>query len=560
MTFFFFFDRLFLSFAGGMKLGEIVTFGVTLITAVVAAQDVRPGTYEIGSCGEKLSFEHDTNTCVLRIYGTGEMYHYSSSPSPWYGYKDLVKTIIIEDGATSIGYDAFRELNNLLSVSIPSSVTFIGDSAFKRCHSLPNISIPQGVTYIGNYCFYECRNLTSISIPEGVTTIGSNAFSRCSSLSSVSIPSSVTTIKSYAFDECNNLTTIEVNSSNPLYESINNALVDKQNHVLIRCSEGLNGNYTIPSDIISIGYYAFSGCRNLTSIILPDNLREILDNAFDGCENLISLSIPSTVTTIGSVAFSNCTKLKSITYRGSSDPYYSTISAFSGCESLRLICVSDSYESTTFCGKNISCKSSDCEGIIKQDNECYEVESDGNECTVKERNSTIEWEQRSYGCIRYECTNSSGRIISNKCLQNGKELCVNDVCVNETTFENNGWMVELSFSASDSITATSSIIASELSELIGIDAEKISIGVEYDNQGRIIRIEIHVSDEKTANTISSSLKDKTTCQGCICRCTQVSVREITKILSTDIASNSHYNHAVIMTASFFTLSLLFTSL
>ena len=52
------------------------------------------------------------------------------------------------------------------------------------CESVTNIVIPDGVTSIGADAFYEC-SLTSITIPDGVTNIGSSAFNFCTSLTSV---------------------------------------------------------------------------------------------------------------------------------------------------------------------------------------------------------------------------------------------------------------------------------------------------------------------------------------------------------------------------------------
>lgn len=53
-------------------------------------------------------------------------------------------------------------------------------------------------------------------------------------------------------------------------------------------------------------------CSNLTQLILPDSLTEIIDGAFWGCENLESVVIPNGVTEIGLRAFGACTKLHEV--------------------------------------------------------------------------------------------------------------------------------------------------------------------------------------------------------------------------------------------------------
>lgn len=61
-------------------------------------------------------------------------------------------------------------------------VTEIGVGAFKDCDNLESISIPGSVAYIGNYAFMNCVNLKNISIPESITYIGDSAFENCFNL------------------------------------------------------------------------------------------------------------------------------------------------------------------------------------------------------------------------------------------------------------------------------------------------------------------------------------------------------------------------------------------
>ena len=56
---------------------------------------------------------------------------------------------------------------------------------FSRARALKTILLPNGVTSIGGDAFSGCTGLTSINIPGSVTTIGANAFSGCYRLSSV---------------------------------------------------------------------------------------------------------------------------------------------------------------------------------------------------------------------------------------------------------------------------------------------------------------------------------------------------------------------------------------
>lgn len=69
----------------------------------------------------------------------------------------------------------------------------------------------------------------------------------------------------------------------------------------------------LPSTLTSIGYCAFSDCRNLKRLVIPDGVTEISYGAFSGCENLEYVSVPSTVRSLlTDDKFSHCTSLRKI--------------------------------------------------------------------------------------------------------------------------------------------------------------------------------------------------------------------------------------------------------
>ena len=68
--------------------------------------------------------------------------------------------------------------------------------------------------------------------------------------------------------------------------------------------------------VTSIGAYAFSGCEDLISVIIPDGVTSIVHYAFYDCRSLEHIIIPESVTLIDGYAFCNCKSLQSITIPG----------------------------------------------------------------------------------------------------------------------------------------------------------------------------------------------------------------------------------------------------
>ena len=64
---------------------------------------------------------------------------------------DQITSIVIDEGVTSIGDGAFRNLVNLVTLEIPGSVTYIGSSIIYGCQGLVRLSFGEGSTPIANY-------------------------------------------------------------------------------------------------------------------------------------------------------------------------------------------------------------------------------------------------------------------------------------------------------------------------------------------------------------------------------------------------------------------------
>lgn len=224
------------------------------------------GTLVISGTGEFGGFKPSNLDLYYIPYANyeyvGTIYD-ENTDEPYDDYADItVKSVIINDGITSIGNYAFCDFAELESVSIPDSVKKIGECAFSECERITEIIVPDGVTSIGDAAFSNCKRLMSVRLPKRLNKINSATFFNCSSLFAPSIPDSVTSIGDGAFYNCTSL-----------------------------------GHVTIPGNVRKIGRLAFYG------------------NYF------ITVTIPVSVTSIQEEAFLDCRYLENVYYMGTSQQW-----------------------------------------------------------------------------------------------------------------------------------------------------------------------------------------------------------------------------------------------
>ncbi|MBQ2879273.1 MAG: leucine-rich repeat domain-containing protein, partial [Anaerotignum sp.] len=187
--------------------------------------------YASGTCGDNVTWKINIDG-VMTISGTGAMAdYYSSDSEPWNDAEDMIKSIIVENGVTTIGAGAFYYYEELESVTLPASVKMIGTQAFRGCYNLKSVTMSEGLESIGQYAFISCNDLKSIDLPKSLREIGTGAFKYCYALERIAIPDGVTEIRPEVFQFCRELKEV-----------------------------------ALPKSIQSIDRYAFYGCDALTDV------------------------------------------------------------------------------------------------------------------------------------------------------------------------------------------------------------------------------------------------------------------------------------------------------
>ena len=282
-----------------------------------------------GQCGSNLSWVlYEDGT--LTINGTGKMPEWSvNSSSEWSSFKDDIVKIIIENGVTSIGSWAFKDLSNLVSVEISDSVTSIGSFSFYKCTGLTDVIMGNGIKVIGNNAFDCCNSLESITIPDSVAKIGCFAFNYCLSLKNIILSDSVAFICNCVFENTGYYKDENNWENGVLY--IGKCLVATKSTIegICEIKEGTvtiaNSAYnnrsnligiSIPDSVIRIGCDAFSACSGLRNITIPKNVNSIGEYAFNACTGLTGLTLESSSVSIGNDAFYRCNNINDIYYYG----------------------------------------------------------------------------------------------------------------------------------------------------------------------------------------------------------------------------------------------------
>ncbi len=210
----------------------------------------------------------NTQETVLNIPETFKGLPVKAIENYAFSYCDQIVEVVIPDSVETIGSSAFAYCSSLTYVKqLPVNLKVINDSVFLKCQSLQSIELPSGLEIIGSFAFFGCVALQSVNIPESVKKIDTHAFFECYELKLGKLPESMEFIGSEAFR--GTLSNYDLAFPKGITE------IEPQSFY----NTGIS-SLTVPDGVERIGIYAFSACGNLTSVSLPNTLKEIADAAF----------------------------------------------------------------------------------------------------------------------------------------------------------------------------------------------------------------------------------------------------------------------------------------
>ncbi|MBO7589613.1 MAG: leucine-rich repeat domain-containing protein [Bacteroidaceae bacterium] len=298
-----------------------------------------------------ITWRFDTITNALTLSGDGTIKDYKAGEAPWMvHYGNDIFSIVINEGITGVGANAFNGCKNLESVSFPMGLKSIGDYAFAYCEKVNGILWVDSIERIGDYAFYYCRGLDSFTIPQNLSdsdmgrevlaysrikelsipdswrTIPNRCFYGCGDLQEIRLPESLERIEDAAFSGCYNLSSVTIPESVSFIGSYVFAYSGLTPFVLPPGIESISDgmfygciftSIDIPEHVSHIGSSAFANCDRLTSVVIPSNVKTIGHNAFSECDSLKTIVISEGVQKVGGYAFSGCRNVSDVTISGS---------------------------------------------------------------------------------------------------------------------------------------------------------------------------------------------------------------------------------------------------
>ena len=143
---------------------RLFTLFFCAVLAVVPLTIPARGEAVTGTCGEEIEWKYEDGT--LTVSGTGEMENFEDL-APWDEYRDSITKVVIEDGLTNVGDNAFRNYDAIREVELGTTLVTLGKGSFLGCDNLERIHLPKSFRVFDEECLRDCVRLTAIHCEGG---------------------------------------------------------------------------------------------------------------------------------------------------------------------------------------------------------------------------------------------------------------------------------------------------------------------------------------------------------------------------------------------------------
>ncbi len=226
-------------------------------------------------------------------------------------YGSSVKQVTIEGNdlapGMTVGRYAFRQCTYLEQVTVASNTQIkkLQEGAFMGCSKIAEFTLPGSMTEVGDQAFRGCSSLTALTFgaSNNALEFGDFVFDGCNKLATLALPANATSVPSLGGIPLQNVIIAE---GSKYLEAIDGVVYSKDKTVLYFYPNAkADATYEIPSTVTTIAPSAFQGAKNLTSVTIGANVREIGDAAFKDCTSLAAINIEASGSdlAIGGYAF-----------------------------------------------------------------------------------------------------------------------------------------------------------------------------------------------------------------------------------------------------------------
>lgn len=275
-----------------------------LTTGVVKAVEVTttaPSQKIEGRCGDNAIYSYDEATRTLMISGTGAMWNGTK-----YSHLGTVDKIVIGNGITVIGEDAFAKFNGVGSAEISDTVTTIKGNAFK---DLKSITIPKTVRTVETDAF---NNVGKVVVEGDMNNFQYGALG--DEVDEVQLKGSAETLGlALAGVQYRDYLSVTISKDNNRCRIANGCLVSSDGKTVYYHISNSN-KVTIPDTSVTIKSAAFYN-QEISEVKLGKNVTTIEPYAFAE-SNVSKLTTNSKLKKIGRCAFKE-TNLKKVTLKSS---------------------------------------------------------------------------------------------------------------------------------------------------------------------------------------------------------------------------------------------------